>query len=260
MSVPVVHSGSRLLRRNCVGAIDGTHIPISVRGGVDPAAWRNRKGFLSQNVFAACSFDLLFQFIHAGWEGSAHDAWVLRDAVLKNLFVPPPGRYYLADAGFYNADFMLVPYSKVRYHLKEWEQPGVQKPQNKEELFNLRHAGLRSAIERIFGVLKRKFNILNKQAEFSISQQVLFVTALTGLYNFIAVRDRDIDDDFHAPRAESFTQSSSSRIIDNDIEQPSIASSNQMKQLRDRIAQEMWDDYQQYLKDRPLFEEIDNAI
>ena len=30
----------------------------------------------------------------------------------------------------------------------------------KEELFNLRHAQLRSVIERVFGVLKKRFQIL----------------------------------------------------------------------------------------------------
>lgn len=33
------------------------------------------------------------------------------------------------------------------------------RPQNKEELFNLRHAQLRNAIERILGVVKCRFPI-----------------------------------------------------------------------------------------------------
>ena len=106
------------------GAIDGTHIPMFVPY-VDQPAWRNRKSWLSQNVFAACSLDLKFQFIHAGWEGSAHDALVLRDALAKGRFRPPPGKYYLVDAGFYNSDFMMTPYTRVRYHLKEWEESGL---------------------------------------------------------------------------------------------------------------------------------------
>jgi len=32
-----------------------------------------RKGIITQNVMAACDFDLLFTFIMAGWEGAAHD-------------------------------------------------------------------------------------------------------------------------------------------------------------------------------------------
>jgi hypothetical protein len=61
--------------KDCIGAVDGTHIHAHIPIA-EQAAWRNRKGFISQNVFAACSFDLRFTFIHAGWQGSAHDALV----------------------------------------------------------------------------------------------------------------------------------------------------------------------------------------
>ena len=37
----------------CRGAVDGSHISI-VPLGEDQAPWRNRKGFMSQNVLAAC--------------------------------------------------------------------------------------------------------------------------------------------------------------------------------------------------------------
>ena len=52
--------------------------------GNETASYRNRKGFLSQNVLAACSFDLQFIYILSGWEGSAHDAKVLNDALTRN--------------------------------------------------------------------------------------------------------------------------------------------------------------------------------
>ena len=62
---------------DCLGAIDGTHIRVTIPEE-DQSTFRNRKGFLSQNVMAACSFDLKFQYILAGWEGSVHDG-KLRD-------------------------------------------------------------------------------------------------------------------------------------------------------------------------------------
>ena len=115
----VLHEEKNQRFIDCCGAIDGTHILIWVPYQ-QQIPWRNRKGWLSQNVFAACSLDGLFCFIHAGWEGSAHDVAVMKDAIRKGRFKPPVGKYYLADAGFYNCDFMLVPYSKTRYHLREW--------------------------------------------------------------------------------------------------------------------------------------------
>ncbi|XP_019084283.1 PREDICTED: putative nuclease HARBI1 [Camelina sativa] len=76
--------------KDCVGAIDGTHI-LAMIPGQDTASYRNRKGQISQNVLAACNFDLEFTYVLSGWEGSAHDAKVLQDALTRNtnkLVVP----------------------------------------------------------------------------------------------------------------------------------------------------------------------------
>jgi hypothetical protein len=42
---------------------------------------RGRKSIPTQNVLATADFDLRFVYILAGWEGSAHDSYVLQDAV-----------------------------------------------------------------------------------------------------------------------------------------------------------------------------------
>jgi len=44
-------------------------------------AFRGRKSFCTQNVLAAIDFDGRFTYVLAGWEGTAHDATVLRDAI-----------------------------------------------------------------------------------------------------------------------------------------------------------------------------------
>jgi hypothetical protein len=58
--------------QNCIGAIDGSHIPITISED-KVAPYRNRKGSLSHNVMVACDFNLNFTFILCGWEGSASD-------------------------------------------------------------------------------------------------------------------------------------------------------------------------------------------
>ncbi|KAK1277054.1 hypothetical protein QJS04_geneDACA017808 [Acorus gramineus] len=63
--------------KNAVRAIDGTHIPALVRKN-KATRYRNRKGWISQNVMATCSFDLQFQYVAVGWEGSTADMRVLR--------------------------------------------------------------------------------------------------------------------------------------------------------------------------------------
>ena len=56
-----------------------------------------------------------------------------------------------------NRSHLIAPYRGVRYHLKEYS---ICFPENVKELFNLRHASLRNAIERAFGVLKKIFPII----------------------------------------------------------------------------------------------------
>jgi hypothetical protein len=104
--------------RDCIGAIDGTHLPAFVSED-ERAPFRNRKGAISQNVLAACSFDFKFVYILSGWEGSASDSLVYQDARATDFKIPE-GKYYLADAGYPNTDSLMVPYRGVRYHLKEW--------------------------------------------------------------------------------------------------------------------------------------------
>ncbi|OAO93510.1 hypothetical protein AXX17_AT5G35180 [Arabidopsis thaliana] len=98
--------------KDCIGAIDGTHI-FAMVPTCDAASFRNRKGFISQNVLAACNFDLQFIYVLSGWEGSTHDSKVLNDALTRNtnrLQVPeaPPYPFktqtelVLACAGLHN--------------------------------------------------------------------------------------------------------------------------------------------------------------
>ena len=146
--------------KDCIGAIDGTHIPAFIPEDIR-APYRNCKGFISQNVLAACSFNFKFVYILSGWEGSTSDSAVYQDARATDFQVPD-GKYYLVDAGYPNTDSLLSPYRGVRYHLKEWRAVrnnwcgwsifndlwiNVCRPQNHKELFNLRHAQLRNVIE-----------------------------------------------------------------------------------------------------------------
>ncbi|KAK4411901.1 hypothetical protein Sango_0263100 [Sesamum angolense] len=90
----------------------------------------------------------------SGWEGSAADSRVLRDAIHRpNGLRVPTGNYYLCDNGYANADGFLTPYRGVRYHLREWDRTAGG-PQNKEELFYLKHSSTRNVIEKNFRIAK----------------------------------------------------------------------------------------------------------
>jgi len=77
----------------------------------------------------------------------------------------------------------FIPYKKVRYHLKEFDESSP--PTNAKELFNLRHSSLRISIERAFGVLKKRFRVLDAEPFLGIQHSgegcscVLCVTQLS---------------------------------------------------------------------------------
>ena len=189
-----IHGSSRFSQyfRGCIGALDGTHIPVHVPEA-RRTAYRNRKSYLSQNVLAACDFDLKFIYVLSGWEGSAADSRVYEDARAAD-FIVPNGRYYLGDAGYANSTSLLVPYRSTRYHLKEWGQGRHRyarilicafpliwlytRPQNHKELFNYRHSQLRNHVERIFGLFKRRFRVLMLAQEYPLGFQAQLVPAL----------------------------------------------------------------------------------
>nr|XP_011468510.1 PREDICTED: uncharacterized protein LOC105352652 [Fragaria vesca subsp. vesca] len=68
--------------KNCLGALDGTHIRVKVPER-DKPRYRTRKSEIATNVLGACSQDLRFIYVLPGWEGSAHDARVLKDALSR---------------------------------------------------------------------------------------------------------------------------------------------------------------------------------
>jgi hypothetical protein len=119
------------------------------------------------------------------------------------------------------------------------------RPKTKEELFNLRHASLRNVVERIFGVLKRRFRILLLAPEYSFEIQARIPAALAALHNFIQVNSLDRTDD---------------GVDDDDnpglyaVDFPGVLGvpdeNGVMHALRDKIAQEMWDDYQRCIRER----------
>ncbi|XP_052627192.1 uncharacterized protein LOC122197547 [Lactuca sativa] len=146
--------------KDCIGAIDGTHVRVHVPNR-DAPRYRGRKGYPTINVLVACTFDLKFTYVLTGWEGTASDSRIIKNAFTRNdKLLIPSGKYCLVDGGLPHTNKLMAPYRGVRYHLKEYSMRG---PQNSKELFNLRHASLRNTIERAFGVLKRRFPIIRNE-------------------------------------------------------------------------------------------------
>lgn len=119
-----------------------------------------------------------------------------------------------------------------------------KKPENAKEFFNLRRSSLRNAVERIFGVDKRRFKILNTPPEYDMATQVNLVLALTALHNFIKDHANQEIDYFEA---EEDNSTSSVSVSDNLPLSASLATSTRMNRKRDAIANKMWIDYTPYI-------------
>ncbi|KAL5709696.1 hypothetical protein ACHQM5_020354 [Ranunculus cassubicifolius] len=168
--------------KDCMGALDGTHIPAKVPLE-EQGTYRNRKKQISQNVLGACTMDMKFTYVLAGWEGSAADGKVLQSALHREDSIPVPvGNYYLVDAGYANAPGFLAPYRGVRYHLNEWKG---RTPQTPKELFNHRHSSLRNVIERTFGLIKKRWAVLCSVPHYNYDMQVKIVIACCVVHNHI---------------------------------------------------------------------------
>jgi len=196
-----------------------------------------------------------FLYTLAGWEGSAHDITVLRDAIYSKGFKTPEKKYWLGDAGYSNTNTVLAPYRGTRYHLKETRLSG-KKPENSKELFNLWHASLRNVIERIFRVLKRKYQILRTPSEYSIATQTRIILACCTLHNWVRSLE-GVNADVLLEQESDASRRSRASV------QPAVAypdgavTSKKMDKFRDELAEKMWSDYQRYLANGGLEEQFE---
>ncbi|KNE94258.1 hypothetical protein PSTG_12390 [Puccinia striiformis f. sp. tritici PST-78] len=194
--------------KHALGALDGVF--VSARVPVDAQSpWRNRKHVLAQNVLATVNFNFEFVFVLAGWEGSAHNTRVFNDATANGLNIPQK----------------------------------KQRPSNKQELYNLRHASLRNCVERIFGCLKRKFPILRSAPEVELRKQVRLVYVLCMLWNYMRCHEtleNMMDDD------ENKTSQDNTGGFNQDRDFDVLQEDEQMKRRHDRLAGRLWTQYLEY--------------
>lgn len=68
--------------KDCIGAIDGTNVRVRVPSK-DVPRYRGRKGYPTINVLATCTFDLKFTYVLTGWEGTASDSRIIKNALTE---------------------------------------------------------------------------------------------------------------------------------------------------------------------------------
>ncbi|KAL5543802.1 hypothetical protein UlMin_007586 [Ulmus minor] len=164
--------------KNCLGALDGTYIKVNVLAS-DRPRYRTRKNEIATNVLGVVSQDMQFIYVLPGWEGC----------------------YYLCDAGYPNGEGFLTPYRGQCYHLNDWVLP----PNTPQEFFNMKHSSARNIVEREFGLLKGRWEILRGRSYYPVKIQYHIILACCLLHNLIrsemaldplehtALEDNDID-------------------------------------------------------------------
>ncbi|GKC02494.1 putative nuclease HARBI1 [Tanacetum coccineum] len=134
----------------------------------------------------------------------------------------------------------MVPYPKTRYHKSQFEN---EPPNNMQESFNRSHSSLRSAIERSFGILKKRWKILGKMPKYSVKNQLDIITAGFTLHNYIRNNDKE-DTVFTTfeqhPDYMGGDELHDVRGLGANHDDISSGTSNEMKQIRNDIATSIW--------------------
>ncbi|XP_045457651.1 putative nuclease HARBI1 [Melitaea cinxia] len=154
-----------------LGAIDGTHIRIQSPMQAIGEEFRNRKGYFSLNVQAVCDADLRLMNVVARWPGSAHDATIFNNSVLRaQCDIGTFGnRWLLGDSAYPNRAYLLTP---------------VLNPSNSsEQKYNDAHIATRNLIERTFGVWKRRFPVIFLPLRLSLANVQAVIIATAVLHN-----------------------------------------------------------------------------
>ena len=135
---------------------------------------------------------------------------------------------------------------------------GSFRPKNHKELFNLRHATARNVIERIFGVIKKKWKLVGRSDQYLPDIQSRVILALCVLYNCVKTWDlTDPELDIHALLpSDSRIRQGLDAVYDeqdnediDDLEESCMeggygeGDKQKAEERREILAQSMWEDY-----------------
>ncbi|KAL2085970.1 hypothetical protein ACEWY4_019290 [Coilia grayii] len=148
----------------CVGAIDGSHIPI-IAPEEYPRDFFNRKGWHSIVLQAVVDGKGMFWDICVGYAGSVHDARVLRQSYLWELLSDGEllGQNKMNISGV-NVGYYLIgdpAYPIQSWLMKPFSDTGRLTPV--QHTYNYRLSSARSVVETAFGRLKGRWRCLLKR-------------------------------------------------------------------------------------------------
>jgi len=132
----------------CIGALDGTLIPIWVKDFLQKLYYC-RKGFYALSFQVVCNAAGYIIWIGGARAGSTWDGNAIVGETLLTHLMPslPAGFYVIGDGGYRGLRWLLTPFKRKQGELLP----------KKEERWNYYHSLVRGIIEKVFGILKAKF-------------------------------------------------------------------------------------------------------
>ena len=149
------------------------------------------------------------------------------------------GKYYLVDSGYANRGCFLAPHRGQNFHLT---YRGRHYEDKRKEQFNYHHTSLRNAIERTFGIWKKKFPILKSIHWFPLDTQAMIPIACMVIHNFIRMDTANLACD-HVTGDEDDDGTSSEDDVDaSDGDGVDVGESSSHANIQhDRNMHQFWD-------------------
>ena len=207
----------------CLGAIDGSYIPISAPE-LNHTDYYNRKGWYSMTVQAIVDHDYVFRDICVGWAGSVHDARVFANSLIYKKITEDN---LLADVSFRNMLGKKIPVCLIgdsAYPLNTW----LMKPftdnlclSPQQKYFNYRLSRARIVIENAFGRLKARWRRLMKRNDMHTVHIPTVIAACCILHNICEIHGECFNDawllsesEFEHPTSTSLPSASTGNAKD----------------------------------------------
>ena len=108
------------------------------------------------------------------------------------------GRYYLVDAGYALESGYMGYFKNTRYYLDDFRGVRVE-IMSRQEKFNLTRSRLHNVIERTFGVLKGRWQILDGVPYFHRTKQKIIIMSCFALHNYLFIREHGFGSPTYPP-------------------------------------------------------------
>ena len=217
----------------CVGAIDGSHIPILAPKN-NHTDYYNRKGWYSMILQGVVDHKYRFTDIYIGWPGSVHDARVFAHSSLyekanEGTLLPlttrslggeniPP--FFIGDSAYPLLTWLMKPF------------PHNLLLTNKQKTYNYRISRSRIVVENAYGRLKGRWRRLLKKNEMHVCNIPLVISACCVLHNICEVHGDAFNDSWlqqESMLASQYQQSSPNVLQETTGSRP--------KNIRNALAQ-----------------------